>query len=116
MPVVYLLIGKSLENNAPLLRSPLIIIFLFLCQGISQRLIWITPDHFETLHHTLPILTPIGNNVPYLDLSASWASPLVAGVALLQYIALGFLLLIWLSYKKHKISNKNQMTIAVMDS
>jgi len=105
MPVIYLLIGRALENNASLLRSPLFIAVLGLSQCISQRLIWTTPDYPGVSSHSLPILTPVGSNVPFLDLWSIWGSRLVEGVSLLQYLFLGLLLLVWLNYRAGKLRN-----------
>jgi len=105
LPVIYVLIGRALENNTSLLRSPSLIIVLGLSQCISQRLIWTIPDFPNTFSDSLPIFTPIGSKVPYLDLWSYHGNRLVQFISLSQYFLLGLVLLVWLNHRARRLRN-----------
>jgi hypothetical protein len=44
MPVIYLLIARSLERHRALLLAPAIIVVLLVAQVLSQRVLWAVPD------------------------------------------------------------------------
>jgi hypothetical protein len=105
MPVIYIIIGKVLESNTSLLKSPFFVIVLGLSQCISQRLIWAIPDFPNTFSHSLPILTPIGSKIPYLDLWSYHGAFVVQFISLSQYLLLGLALLVWLNHRAKRLRN-----------
>ncbi len=68
LPVVYLLIGKSIEDHRALLTSPGLMAVLVGSQLISQRIFWPLPDLPNPFPSSLPLLTVPGNKFPYMDL------------------------------------------------
>lgn len=105
LPVIYVLIGKALENNTSLLKSSPLLIVIGLSQCISQRLFWTLPDFPNTFPHSLPIFTSIGSKVPYLDLWSYHGNRLVQFISLSQYFLLGLVLLVWLNYRARRLRN-----------
>lgn len=101
MPVVFLLAGRALETNrAALSGSPALVAVLVLAQLLTTRaLFWPIPDYPDAAAnpHVLPLLTPIGPRVPYLDLFSFFA-PRRVELALLasNLLALG-VLVVWLA-------------------
>jgi hypothetical protein len=101
MPVIFVLLGRAIEHNRLILASPLFVMALGLGQFISQRILWTTPDYPSSVSHSLIILTPLGSNVPYLDLwSYAWVS--IKATSLFQYLLFGLGLLMWLNYQGKK--------------
>lgn len=95
-PIVYALIGRAIEHHGAALRSVGLASSLVVAQCVSERVFWATPDFpGEGFESRTPILTPPSTDVPYRDVFA-FASVEVASVALLQYLALGVVLLLWL--------------------
>lgn len=108
MPIVYLLIGKAIENSAPLFASIGFVAVLVAVQAISQRLFWATPDYFGDLipgySSILPMLTPWSSTVPYLDLFSYRSHPSVEMASLWQYLALTGVLVGWVVYRAKKLN------------
>jgi len=102
MPVVYILIGQSIEDNAVLLKSLPLLIILCVGQLISERVIWTTPDYPGKFPSPLPILTIPSNRCQYLDLLSFHGSRKIHVVSFFEYLSLGMLLLWWLNYRAKK--------------
>ena len=101
MPVIFVLLGRVMESSLPVLASVRFMVVLGIGQLISQRILWTTPDYPSPFAHTMVLFTPLGSNVPYLDLwSYAWLS--VKATALAEYLAFGLVLLIWLNYRSAK--------------
>lgn len=103
LPVVYLLMGKSMEEHKELLVSPGLVTVLVGSQLISQRVFWTLPDLPNPFISSLPILTVPGNKFPYMDLWSYHGERIVEFVSLLQYTFLGVLLLGWFHYRASMI-------------
>jgi len=101
MPVVYLLVGRAIEDNRELLTLPLIAV-LVLSQLISERVLWPVPDYPNEYSGHLILFTLIGSKIQYLDLSPSHGSRGIQIVSFFQYLAFSTLILAWL-YRRHKI-------------
>ncbi len=107
MPVVYLLIGKSIQDNLSLLKSAPFLFALVLGQTISQRLFWTVPDYPNDVITPLPILTIPSNHFQYLDLYSYSGNPTIQMLSLLEYSLLAAILLFWLkrlSFPKQALS------------
>jgi hypothetical protein len=96
MPVLYVVVGKSIEHNLPLLRSPLLLAILITSQLVSQRVFWILPDLSTSSSSPLPLLTVPGNRFRLLDLFSCHANRHIQAVSLLQYVLLESVLVWWL--------------------
>lgn len=68
MPVVYLMIVRIISENVKLFSSKLIIAILGVAQIINMRVFWAIPDYPNEYSSINPVLTPIGNKFPLLDL------------------------------------------------
>lgn len=96
MPVVYMLIGRTIERRRECLASIPLSLTILVLQVVSQRLLWATPDYPSKFSHKIPFLTPIGENVPYLDLFSWHGKCMVESVALVQYALCALCILIWM--------------------
>ena len=95
MPVVYILIGQAIYNMRKLLFSVPLMLTLFGLQTISQRVFWNIPDYPNNFSHKLPILTPIGEQFPYMDLMAFHGNRMIGLISFLQYCFCFIVLWIW---------------------
>lgn len=103
VPVVYLLIGKSIEDNAVLAKlPPLELTILVVVQLISERVLWTIPDYPNEFSTPFPILTIFSNNFQYLDLFSYHGSRTIQAISFFEYLLLGVLLLWWLNYRTKK--------------
>lgn len=102
MPIVYLLIGKSIEDNAVILKSTPLLIILFVSQLFSERVLWTIPDYPNTFPTPLPILTILSNSFQYFDLYSFHGSLNIQVVSFFEYLLLGVLLLCWFNYRAKK--------------
>ena len=100
-PVVYLLIGYSVESAPALFQSPLLPAVLGVSQGIAQRIFWPLPDYPGTPAAAV-LFTPLGAAVPYLDLYSYHADQQTAVVALVEYLLFTLLLLGWLFVRQRR--------------
>lgn len=101
-PVVYLLLGLSIERHPAWFRSPPLIAFLLATQLLVHRLLLTTPEpavHLEPLPALL--LTPIGSNASYLHLFPWHVPPLMVQKQFTQFVALGAVIVFWLSRRAH---------------
>jgi hypothetical protein len=98
-PVVYLLIGQSIEDLAPLLKSRPLQVTLIFGQLISSRVFWTTPDFPNRYATPLPFLTPLTSELQFTDMWSYFGSRLINLVSFCQYVLLGASLLWWLNYR-----------------
>ncbi|MBM4310890.1 MAG: hypothetical protein FJ119_08090 [Deltaproteobacteria bacterium] len=91
-PVVYLLIGKSVEEN-PVLLSPAPFAVFLIAQGLAMRIFWIIPDYPNDFPSSFPILTVPSSACQYFDLYSSYRS--IPMIIFAQYLVLMVVLLIW---------------------
>lgn len=97
MPVTFVLIGRALEDWRGRL-SGLVLALLIGAQIVASRvLFWPIPDYPADPPHAWPLFTPMGRNVPFLDLYSFWEPRPLALISLAEYFvfgaALGILLL-----------------------
>lgn len=103
MPVIYLLVGISIEKNIEVF-SKILFLTLIVCQLISQRLFWTIPDYPNEFVSPYPFLTFIGNKFQFLDLYSFHGDKSIQLISFLQYVLLSIILLIWLKYRARKLS------------
>jgi hypothetical protein len=102
-PVVFVLIGRTIEQRGLLIKAyPLIGLILVAAQCISERVFWRIPNFPTAFSHSLPLLTPIGSHVPFLDLWSFHGSPMIEGVSFAEYLLLSLVLLLWLARIERK--------------
>ena len=113
MPVVYLLIGKSIEDHLQLLKSFPLIVILVLSQLISQRLFWSIPEYPNDFSTPIPILTVLTSRAQYLDLwSHTDGNRLIQSISFWEYTLLCIVLLWWLSYRSSQRQLDEQATVS----
>ena len=98
MPVIYVLIGMAIEEAVAPHHSIALVATMSIAQILSQRLFWVVPDYPGGASSRFPLLAPLGNNVPYLDLWSSFAHRSVGAVSLLQYCIVALLIVLWLRW------------------
>jgi hypothetical protein len=123
MPVMYVLIGRALEELLPIISRPLLGILLT-CQLLAERAFWGIPqpggtdDPAAIYSHgsaALLLFTPLGNNVHYFDIFPSWMSQAYRLILLGEYVALGVIMLVWLYWLATRESNR-QRALAVAEA
>ncbi|MFA6223182.1 MAG: hypothetical protein WC647_12785 [Desulfomonilaceae bacterium] len=98
VPIVYLLVGKSIEDNAVLAKLiPFGLTILIVGQLISERVLWTIPDYPNEFSTPFPILTILSNNFQYLDLYSFHGSRAIHAISFIEYILLGVLIVWWLN-------------------
>src|SRR5207237_10790483 len=105
MPVVYVLIGRALEDLLPIITAPWLAL-LVATQALAERVFWTIPqpgagDSTAFFNHgtsALLLFTPLGDNVQYFDIFPAWMTQGYRLVLLGEYLVLGFVLLAWLSW------------------
>jgi len=102
MPVVYLLIGRSMEDNLDLLRSWALVAVLVVSQLLSQRVVWTLPDYPSDYATPWPILSIPSSRFQLLDLWTMSGDRVIETISLAEYSLLCALLLWWFGYRtKH---------------
>jgi hypothetical protein len=101
-PVVFVLIGKAIEDLAPLMRSWWLVLILGIAQLVSQRAFWVIPDYPSSARATFPIFTPIGNKVPLLDVLGIGNREIIS-IALFEYVVFFIGILWYLRAKKGRL-------------
>jgi hypothetical protein len=113
MPVVYVLIGRSLEHLLPIMSRPLLAL-LIVGQVLAERVFWTIPqpganDPSNVFSHgssAILLFTPLGGNVEYFDIFPSWMSQGYRLVLLGEYVALAVVIIAWLYLlANHRRSN-----------
>lgn len=101
MPVVYVLIGRALEEAAGLWPRWLLA-GLAGAQFVAARAVFwpAVPPYPNLVPHALPLLTPFGRNVPFDDLYTDTAPHLQTLVLLVEYLSLGAALGVWLLWRR----------------
>ena len=97
VPVVFLLVGKALENHAILSRVGLFPLVLLGTQLISQRAFWVIPDFPRPFVTPFPVLTFPTSTFQYLDLYSCHGNRSIQMLVLLEYVILVMILLVWLN-------------------
>jgi len=99
LPVVYLLVGKAIQDNLDLLKSAPLVVLLALSQLISERVFWTLPDLNAPYNTPFPVLTPLTSHLKVLDLFSFYGNRSIEAISLLEYLALGAIVLWWLGYR-----------------
>lgn len=106
MPVVFLLIGRAVENNAKILRSVPLLLILGVCQLIACRAFLLTPDYTHGIEsHSIPFFTPL-RDAYFMDLFSFHGTPRVERISLLEYGAFAGILCFWLAKRRAALSRR----------
>jgi hypothetical protein len=100
MPVVYVLIGKAVEDTFDLIKAWPLAAVLILSQLVSQRVFWTLPHYLSDHPTPLPILTVPSSRFQYLDLFSVHAERTIEAVSLVQYMVLCALVLWYMAYSE----------------
>ena len=101
MPVVYVLIGRTLEDPVNRWRGWLLAILAGLQLVASRAVFWPSiPEYPNRVPHAWPLFTPWGRNVPFDDLYTDSAPHWLTLVSLVEYLFVGAALGGWLFWRK----------------
>jgi hypothetical protein len=104
MPIVFILIGKVFEENAPLLHSKPLLIMLIAIELLAVRAFLPTPDYTQGREsHSIPLFTPLGNGAYFMDLFSFHGTPSVMWISLLQYLAFAGILKAWIVLRRKRL-------------
>jgi hypothetical protein len=103
MPVVYLMIVRIITENIKLFSSKLIIAILGVAQIINMRVFWAIPDYPNEYSSINPVLTPIGNKFPLLDLWTWHGDLKVNMISFAGYVVLFIIFAIIVKYYERKV-------------
>lgn len=99
-PVVYVLIGHSIEDHYEALKSPMLLLVLVVAQGTSQRWLWHIPEPGVTNEHSYVILTDFA--APFLEI---WSMGMKWSRLMLLLVEYGLLclgLIAWLAWREER--------------
>ena len=110
MPVVFVLLGRALEDCKSLLTPAPVLALLISAQLLASRALMLTPDYTEgRVSHSIPIFTPMGRNAYFMDLFSFHGTPIVALISFLEYLVFGILLLEWFQYRHRALSKTRKV-------
>jgi len=102
MPVVYLLIGKTIERRWNILNSKLLLFVIGFTQLASQRVFWTIPDYPNPFPTPRPLLTILSNRFQFFDLYSFHGDKFIEPISLAEYSLLFLILIIWMTYRANR--------------
>ena len=113
-PIVYMLLGQTIERHRAWFRSPVLVTFLLATQAIVHRLFWVTPQYDSELRRVPPhvLLTPVGDGVTYLHLFAAQIPNDMVLTQFVQFVVLAAIVLLWLSRRAHLCDVEERTIVA----
>jgi hypothetical protein len=102
LPIMYVLIGRTIEEHSREMRTPVFICVLAISQVIAQRVFMIWPDFPSSAPERIPIFTPLGNNVRLFDVIGIEVSQ-SNFIALSQYLLFSLAVVLYLYYRARKL-------------
>ncbi len=108
-PSILILFGTWFERNRNVLRDRGLVILIILLQLISERAFWTTPDLGYSVENSMIFLTSLSSNAYYLNLYSYHAPRSVSALMLLEYAAVGTVILAWAAYRLSHKSNRSGM-------
>ncbi len=104
MPVVYVLIGLSLEDQRTPWPGWLLAIFAAAQLVASRAVFWPALPVFPgPVRHVWPLFTPFGRNIPFDDLYTDTAPRYLIVIALLEYLVFGAAVGIWVFWRMMRV-------------
>ncbi len=113
-PIVYMLLGRTIERHRAWFRSPSLVVFLLAAQAVVHRVFWATPQPVDDyLLHAPPavLLTPIGDGVSYMHLFAALIPPDMVVAQVAEFIAVGAVVFFWLSRRAQLCGTEDPTTL-----
>jgi hypothetical protein len=106
-PVIYLVIGKCIEDNFRLFRSIPILITLIAAQSLSMKLFSTIPDSPNNFVTPLPILTILINNFQNFPWFSIIDNHRLETITFIEYALLALILILWLYIHSRQIEVKS---------
>jgi hypothetical protein len=96
-PILYVLLGRTIERHPQWFRSATLLAFLLATQMLVHRAFLTTPQPGAGPEQTPTLLlTPIGDDVSYLHLFPDYVPMQMALMQFGQFVALGVIVTVWL--------------------
>jgi hypothetical protein len=112
-PVTFVLLGRIIERNRQMFRSPLLVSLLVISQTIAQRLYWPMPDFPPTIvGRYWVVLTMWGTQIDPRNLYSWHARSTLAAISFAEYVALMTALVVWLRHVELETA-KQQITLDI---
>jgi hypothetical protein len=118
MPIVYVLIGRAIEQLGPLLSRPLIAV-LVVSQVLAERALWTIPqpgrDPASALERgtaSVLLFTPLGSDVRYVDIFPSLMAQSARLVLLGEFVLLAAVIVGWLWWSSRRAVSQQRATLA----
>ena len=111
MPVVYILIGRALEDRRRDLPVWLLAVIVGAQALAGRAVFWPIPDYPTDVRHAWPLFTPLGRDVPFMDLYGFWEPRLLALTSVLTYLAFGAALAAWFVWRRQGASEEARVTL-----
>jgi hypothetical protein len=114
-PIVYVLLGRTIERHLTWFKSPALVTLLLVAQAIVHRVFWVIPPHDSDFQRLAPpdvLLTPVGSGVTYLHLFAAQIPSDMVLAESVQFVALAAIVLFWLSRRAYLCDVDEQAMVA----
>ncbi len=102
-PIIFVLIGRAMEEHMQEVKVPLFAGILAASVVISQRMFMLWPDHPSSFPSRYPVFTPLGNDVPMIDVIGIGNAEICA-IALLEYLAFSVCIVLYLYYQERRMT------------
>lgn len=96
MPIVYLLVGRVMQEKVTVWKSLWFVIFALLSQLVSQRICWTIPDYANGFLVPIPVLTIPSSRFNYLDLWSYHGRRIIQFISLIEYLLVAIVGSLWL--------------------
>jgi hypothetical protein len=113
MPVILVLIGRTLQENLVIMKSTFLIAYIVVAQCLSQRIFWVLPDPQLATDTPFPILSLQGNSVPYFQLWSYFSSREIVVTQFIEYTVVAGFLLLWMSYRSKRLRSTPSTEAAI---
>lgn len=107
IPVVFILIGRAIQDTADLLRNVALVGVLAATQAVAQRVFWTLPDVPSASPSPSPLLTVPSSSFQYLDLYSFFEERMHQARAAAEYVVLSLALLLWLHHRAKRLNRRN---------
>jgi hypothetical protein len=112
-PIVYMLLGRTIERHRAWFKAPAFVMFLLVTQAVVHRLFWTTPQpdrEYLTLVTPAVVLTPVGETATYLHLFAAMIPSDMVIAQFAQFVVLAAIVFVWLG-RRASLCQDRQPTV-----